>query len=243
MSTDLRPHLGICTRSFDFEVRGESSDGRTLEGHAAVFNSPARIRDSQGDFDEVIMPGAFRNSLARRTPVMQFEHGRDPRVGAVPIASIEDIREDDTGLYVRARLFDNPVVEPVRQAIAGKAIKGMSYRFQIPSGGDKWTVRSGDVDLRSVYDTDTAEIGPVVFPAYDATDVAVRSLLSGMDAEERAALIRELAAADLTNLTGRSGARSSDGGDSTTAHEAPPITNRMRLDDGALRLRGILNAQ
>jgi len=241
-----RPHLGSCVRAFNFEME-PASDGRTLEGHAAVFNSPARIRDLHGDFDEIILPGAFRASLERRTPVMQFEHGRDPRVGAVPIAAISDIHEDEHGLFVRARLFDNPVVEPVRQAIEGGAIKGMSFRFQVPDGGDTWSSRTADVDLRQIADTDTSEIGPVVFPAYDTTSVTVRSLLAQLDPDEHRTLIRELAAelrhaADLTDLTGRptQGVGGGDPGAEPEPSTTPALTNRLRLDDGALRLRGIL---
>ena len=226
----------MCVRAFEFESRS-SSDGRTLEGYAAVFNQAARIQDMQGEFDEVILPGAFTRSLERRTPVLQFEHGRDPRVGAVPIGAIQDLREDDQGLYVRARLFDNPTVEPVRQAIAERAITGMSFRFSVPDGGDKWTRRSGEPELREIGDTDTRELGPVVFPAYDQTTVSVRSLMAQLDVDEHRVLLRELAAElrAIDNFTGGPEARSSGRGD---AQRAQPTT-RQRLDDGALRLRGV----
>ncbi|HEY5985852.1 MAG TPA: HK97 family phage prohead protease [Streptosporangiaceae bacterium] len=232
---NVRPDVGgMCVRAFSFESRS-NGDGRTLEGYAAVFNSPARIRDLIGDFDEVILPGAFKRSLEQRTPVLQFEHGRDPRVGAVPIGTIQDIREDTSGLYVRAHLFDNATVEPVRQAIAEKAIKGMSFRFSIPEGGDKWTPRKGDVDLREIRDTDTAEIGPVVFPAYDQTSVSVRSLLAQLDPSEYRALIRELAAelrlaADLTDLTGQPDARSAGDGGTTDAKPGNGRASRLDYD-------------
>jgi HK97 family phage prohead protease len=251
VGSSARPDVaGMCVRAFDFESRSslQHHDGRTLEGYAAVFNQTTRIAAFGGDFDEVILPGAFKRSLEQRTPVLQFEHGRDPRVGAVPIGSIQDIREDDNGLYVRAQLFDNATVEPVRQAIAERAIRGMSFRFSIPDGGDTWTRRSGDVDLREIVDTDTAECGPVVFPAYDQTTVSVRSLLAQLDPTEHRALLRELAAelglaADL-ELTGRSDARSTDGGDPDDqpgSGEASTVPiNRQRLDHGALRLRRII---
>ncbi|HEU4542573.1 MAG TPA: HK97 family phage prohead protease [Jiangellaceae bacterium] len=244
VSEKSRPDLGTCVRAFTFESRS-ASDGRTLEGYAAVFNQPARIRDLFGDFDEVILPGAFKRSLEQRTPVLQFEHGRDPRVGAVPIGAIDDIREDDDGLYVRARLFDNPTVEPVRQAIAEKAIRGMSFRFSIPDGGDTWTKRKGDVDLREIRDTNTAECGPVVFPAYDQTSVSVRSLLAQLDPDEHRALIRELAAevrlaVDLSDLTGQPDQRMAGGGDSGTTSgngEVPTLTRQQRASDERWLLR------
>lgn len=162
---------GLAERSYEFRAASVTGDGGVLEGYAAVFDAPARIRSWDGDFTETIRRGAFADSIAARTPVLQFDHGRDARVGSVPIGSIEDLREDDKGLYVFARLFDNDVVLPVRQAIAGKAIRGMSFRFEVPDGGDRW---SRDKTQREIHRADVAELGPVVFPAYDTTSVTVR---------------------------------------------------------------------
>ena len=180
--------LDVCVRSFPWEYETRS-DGRTLEGYAAVFNSPTRIRDLSGDFEETILPGAFKRSLGERTPILQWDHGKDPRVGTVPIGAIQDLREDSKGLHVRARLFDNPVVEPVRQAIEAGAIKGMSFRFGVPKNGDEWPTR----DKRNVRDADVHELGPVAFPAYDSTSVSVRSMLAQLGPDEYRVLAREFA--------------------------------------------------
>ena len=165
---------GMAERTVEFRDTATTSDGRLMEGYAAVFDSPTRIRGWEGDFEEEISRGAFEASIAARTPVLQYDHGRDPRVGSVPIGAIDDLREDSRGLYVRARLFDNATVEPVRQAIAGGAIRGMSFRFEVPDGGDTWTERSGRTPHRRIHLADVAELGPVVFPAYDTTSVKVR---------------------------------------------------------------------
>lgn len=243
-NTKSRPDLGVCVRSFTWEARS-ASDGRTLEGYAAVFNAPTKIRDMVGEFEETILPGAFTRSLEKRTPVLQFEHGRDPRVGAVPIGRIDDIREDDQGLYVRARLFDNPVVEPVREAIAERAISGMSFRFSVPDGGDKWSTRDG-MDTREIREADTAECGPVVFPAYDQTSVTVRSLLAQLDPAEHRALLRELAA-DLRHVadedfTGQPSARSAGGGEqhADPGSGAADPSSIARTRDRVLRMKGIV---
>jgi HK97 family phage prohead protease len=178
-------------------------------------------------------------------PVLQFDHGKDPRIGGVPIGSIDDLSEDTQGLHVRATLYDHPDVERVRQAIAGRSIKGMSFRFGVPDGGDRWSSRGG-VDQREIRDADVHELGPVVFPAYDSTSVSVRSLLAQLDPDEHRSLIRELAAelrgaVDLQDFTGRP-AQGAGGGEPDTepAGDVSPLSNRQRLDDGALRLRGIL---
>lgn len=182
----------FCTRAVEFRAE-DTGDGRTLEGYAAVFNDPTRIDSWEGAFDEVIARGAFAKTIAERKPVLQFDHGYDMRTGSVPIGALEEIREDRKGLYVRARLFDNPVVEPIRQAIEGGAIDGMSFRFKVPAGRDQWKKREGDVDLRTIREVELYELGPVVFPAYASTSVGVRSLLAGLDDDDRARLVHELA--------------------------------------------------
>lgn len=202
---------GICVRSFDFEARA-SEDGRTLEGYAAVFDSPTRIRDMKGPFEETIRRGAFERSLSARTPILQWDHGRDPAVGTAPIGDIETVREDDHGLFVRAKMYDHPSTERVRLAIKGRSIKGMSFRFEVPDdSGEKWTHRDG-MDRRDILDADVHELGPVAFPAYNTTSVSVRSLLAGLDPEQYRALLEELAA-DLRDpdFAGRS-AVAADGG-------------------------------
>jgi HK97 family phage prohead protease len=254
--------LAVCLRAVDFRATGESGDGRTLEGYAAVFNTPTRIQSWEGEFDEEIASGAFRKTLKKRKPVMQYDHGRDARTGTVPIGSIEELQEDEQGLFVRGRLFDNDAVEPVRQAIAGKAITGMSFRFQVAR--EQWFDRDGNKvkedELprllwepgdrgplkRSILEVDPLfELGPVAFPAYDATSVGVRSLLAQLSSDDHRVLLRELAA-DLRrheDLTGRPDARSAGGGDLGTQPgngEVPPIPTRTRADSDALRLRGIL---
>lgn len=204
----------MCLRAVEFRATGdpaENGDGRTLEGYAAVFDTPARIQSWEGEFDEEIVRGAFRKTIRARTPVLQFDHGRDMRTGSVPIGAIDELSEDDQGLFVRAGLFDNDVVEPIRQAIAGSAISGMSIRFQVAR--EKWTDNKGakikDDELakllwepgdrgplkRSILEIEPLyELGPVVFPAYDTTSVGVRSLLAQLDVDERRLLVRELAA-------------------------------------------------
>jgi HK97 family phage prohead protease len=164
-------------REVPFElIRSDDGDGDglTLRGYAAVFDSTTRIDSWEGQFDEKIARGAFRRTIAERKPVMQFDHGRG-LIGSLPIGNITRLREDKRGLYVEARLFDNWAVQPIRDAIAGQAISGMSFRFNVPAGGDTWKARKGDVPLRTLTDLDVPELGPVVFPAYKDTEVGVRA--------------------------------------------------------------------
>jgi hypothetical protein len=124
---------GFYLRAVAFTLRNDPApgDGLTLEGYAAVFNSPTLINDWDGEYEETIAPGAFKRTINARTPVLQFDHGQHPVLGSIPIGAIESLSEDTRGLFVRARLFENWMTEPVRQAIDAGAIDGMSFRFQV----------------------------------------------------------------------------------------------------------------
>lgn len=190
------PRDDVC-RSVPFTLTREGEDdGLTFEGYGAVFNSPTRIDSWEGTFDEQIAPGAFRKSLRERTPKFQFDHGHHTLIGSVPIGVIEDIREDDSGLFVQARLGQHFLIDLIREAISTGAIDGMSFRFSVVR--DEWRdaegkiVKPEDVEdalwtgsrgvlLRTLKEVKIAEVGPVVWPAYADTTASVRSQVVEID--------------------------------------------------------------
>jgi HK97 family phage prohead protease len=183
------PKNNVC-RAASFEMRADDhGDGFTLEGYGAVFDEPTRIDSWEGKFYEIIARGAFKKTLSERTPVLQFDHGRDAATGSVPIGAIETLSEDQSGLFVRARLHDNARVEPIRQAIASGAIDGMSFRFRVTR--EEWD-ESPDIPVRTIREVELHEVGPVVFPAYESTSVGVRSLLNDLDGDDRIRLVNAL---------------------------------------------------
>lgn len=199
------PRLDVPTdniiRSVDFRAEA-TDDGLTLDGYAAVFGAETEINSAaEGHFIERIAPGAFKRSIGQRTPVIQFDHGQHPMIGTMPIGVIRSIVEDEHGLKVRARLADNWLIQPVRDAIRDGAITGMSFRFKVLK--DTWT-RSGDMPHRTIETVQLYEVGPVVFPAYSQTTVGVRSraaLDALQDPEVRAEIARIFASGtDLRSL-------------------------------------------
>jgi HK97 family phage prohead protease len=174
--------------AFTLERTDPEGDGRTLEGYAAVFNSPADIEDMLGTYTEVIKPGAFKRTLEHRpSPPLLFNHGRHPLIGNMPIGAIQEIREDDRGLYFRARMFDNWLIEPLSEAIREDAVKGMSFRFEVPKGAESWN-RNGAKHVRSVREVVLHELGPVVFPAYSDATATLRSLSEDLEYDETRAV-------------------------------------------------------
>ncbi|MFB6771138.1 HK97 family phage prohead protease [Streptomyces sp. NPDC056337] len=169
----------------------EEGDGRSMTGYAALFGVETEINSWEGNFTEKIRKGAFRKTIREQTPVLQFDHGRHPLIGSIPIGAIGDLREDDQGLYVEARITDNWLMQPIRDAIAEESINGMSFRFEVVR--EEWRDVNGKVvkpeevyELlwmpgdrgplqRELIELKCRELGPVVFPAYVGTSVSVRA--------------------------------------------------------------------
>lgn len=212
------------TVPFDIASTRANGDGLTFEGYAAVYGQATRIAGWDGDFDEQIAPGAFRAVTGGQYPRLMFEHGRHPLIGTMPLGKITDARDDSQGLWIEARLTDNWLIQPVRDAIAEQAIDGMSFRFMVNGDdGESWEDRAGDVALRTLRSLDVPELGPVVFPAYEPTTASVRSLL------------------DKLPVIGQpqAGARAANGRqDSTSVNGVPaqPLEDRFRGDSEALAL-------
>lgn len=189
----------------------EPGDGLTLDGLAATFGQPTEIDSWEGTFSEQIRKGAFRKTLRERQPVLQFDHGHHPLIGSIPIGAITDLRETDEGLAVQARITDNWLMAPVRDAIAEGSITGMSFRFSVVR--DEWhdaagkRVRPDELQsllwdagergplMRTLVEVRLHELGPVVFPAYASTSVGVRAANLAAEIRSDEELRREVRAA------------------------------------------------
>ncbi len=236
-------------RAVDFRATETSNDGLTLEGYAAVFNDWTSITDRYGTFNESIAPGAFKRSLDHAQPVLQFDHGQHPLVGSLPLGKITSLREDSKGLFIRARLSDNWLVQPVRDAIKDGGVSGMSFRFSVVD--ESWENRDGE-DFRTITEVKLFEVGPVVFPAYPSTEVGVRAkdtaLALADDPEFRsqvAALIalgtdelREMESSPATPTDPPSGTQSTTSDDPAPSHSSRTQKQRQAVARLALSRKG-----
>lgn len=210
---------------------GDASDGLTLDGYGAVFNRQTVIDSWEGKFKEQIAPGSMKRSFRETPPKIQFDHGRHPLIGSIPIASLRSAVEDthpelapEGGAHIIGRVFDNWLMQPVRDAIASDppAINGMSFRFSVVR--EKWETPDGKVIrdeeqlmaelrrtwyddvpeeellLRTLTELKVPEIGPVTWPAYTDTSVSMRSKVIDLgrlhDPEQRKLLAEAVFIAD-----------------------------------------------
>jgi len=137
-------------------------DGR-FAGYASLFN---RL-DSGGD---MVMPGAFARSLARRRDRIRLLFQHDPKE---PVGTWETIAEDAHGLFVTGRLVPGvPRADALRRLIGQGALDGLSIGFR--------TVRATrEGGQRKLWQIDLFEISIVTFPMMEDARIAPSSLSTG----------------------------------------------------------------
>jgi HK97 family phage prohead protease len=161
---------------------GDDGTGRTLHGHFAVFNRWTEIESwYEGRFIERIAPGAFARTFAERGDKIRvlYDHGHDPSIGNKPLAVPNVLREDATGAYYEAELFDASYVDDLLPALRSGQL-GASFRFKVKA--EDWVepdraTKANPAKLaeRTITDVELYEFGPVTFPAYDSATAGVRS--------------------------------------------------------------------
>ena len=143
-----------------------SSSGRTLTGYAATFNTPTRI----ADFDEVIRPGAFAetlNSDASASITALYEHNPQNLLGRVGSGTLR-LSEDATGLAFELDLPETQLGNDVLTLVNRGDLAGMSFGF-LPTS-EEWQGTT-----RYLNGVQLGEITLTANPAYPSTSVGVRS--------------------------------------------------------------------
>jgi len=153
-------------RKLDIQFRAEDTEDGKMEikGYAAVFDSPETY-----SYTEVIAKGAF-DEADMSDVVLRYNHNDNFMVLARTRNKSLDLKADDKGLYMEARLQDDVSTHrDIFNAIKSQLIDKQSFAFTV------------DEDTYD-YDTDTRTITRIgkVFdvsvvdqPFYNATDVSV----------------------------------------------------------------------
>lgn len=147
------------------ELRARSN-GRRLEGYAALFDVPARI----DAFLEIIRPGAFSRSLKSNPDIVATADHNPAAILARTRSGTLRLAEDAKGLYFDLDVPDTSAGRDVLALAERGDLGGASFTFSKRRDGEKW-----DGTTRTLSDLDLHEIAIVsAFPAYDGTTVQAR---------------------------------------------------------------------
>ena len=155
---------------FSIETR-EDGALPTIVGYAAVYEAETVIFDM---FREKLRRGAFRRAVEARQDVRAlFNHNPDFLLGRVGAGTLR-LYDDDHGLRVEIDPPNTPTGREVVELIRRGDIYGMSFGF-VPTRVSWEQADESGLGLRVVEDVDLLDVSPVTYPAYEQTEVGVRS--------------------------------------------------------------------
>ncbi|MFQ5509484.1 MAG: HK97 family phage prohead protease [Leptospirillia bacterium] len=154
------------------ELRMAGGDPPRLVGYAAVFNAPS---EDLGGFVEYVRPGAFTRSLSSGPDVVALVHHRPELVLGRSSAGTLRLHEDAHGLRFEVDLPDTQAGRDVGVSVQRGDIRGASFAFSVPDGGDRWQMQ-GDLMTRDLLDVNIRDVTVTATPAYPDTTVAKRAM-------------------------------------------------------------------
>lgn len=132
---------------FEMKEVSEDDDFYYFSGYASTFGNI----DLGGD---VVVRGAFKQSLMKKSPIMLWMHNRNEPLGVYPVA-----REDEKGLYVEGKMpkSDTFVSGRVYPQLKTGSVRSMSIGYSI----DQYEITDGITYLKELT---LWEISLVTFP-------------------------------------------------------------------------------
>lgn len=160
-------------RSYAVEIRKckDDEDKRSrMAGHAAIFGEETNIG---GWFREVIAPGAFAESIQKDDVRALFNHDPNYVLGRNRAGTLK-LKEDDRGLAIEIDPPDTTFARDLAISMERGDITQMSFAFQVV--GDEWQYgEDKELDLRTITKVKLYDVSPVTYPAYEGTDIGLRS--------------------------------------------------------------------
>jgi HK97 family phage prohead protease len=163
------PLLAVESRSED-----DGSEREYIVGYAAKFGV---LSLDLGDFVERIDPGAFgivAERRGRRKPLETralWNHDANYPLARYP--GTLSLKVDEIGLRYEFPVPDTSYGRDIAANIRAGIVRGSSFSFTVPSGGDEWSVEDGR-SVRLIRAVDSLlDVSPTTFPAYPDTDVKV----------------------------------------------------------------------
>ena len=152
-------------------VRKEDGALPKIEGYASVFNSDS---EDMG-FIERVKPGAFKGALKISDARALFNHDPNYILGRQSNGTLT-LTEDKKGLHMSVQPPDTQLVrDMILTPIERGDITQQSFGFTVEA--DSWSGLDTDKPVRTIEKVrELFDVSPVTFPAYQDTQVALRSL-------------------------------------------------------------------
>lgn len=180
------------------ELRAGETDTKKIAGRTLEYNSQSQL--IWGLFRERFMPGAFADTLKNDDIRCLWQHdttlvlGRNTR-GTLILTDNENSLEYEC--EPPATTWASDAMESIRRG----DVSGSSFWFYEPE--DEWTENPDGTYLRTITKARLHEVSPVTFPAYESSDVSLRSVPSELESLKKtipSAIFKRMLEAQIENL-------------------------------------------
>ena len=153
----------------EVELKEDGMPGSII-GYPIVYNKDS---EDMWGFTERIAKGAAKKAL-KRSDIRALKN-HDPSLIFGRQGVNLKLKEDEKGLRYEASPIDTRNFREVAEEVRLELLTGQSFGFTIKS--DEWTDLDTDKPIRTITEIDQIyDVGPVTYPAYQDTSVALRSL-------------------------------------------------------------------
>ena len=154
----------------DLRVEQSEDAKPKIVGYAAVFNS---LSHDLGGFRETISPGAFTRTIRDGADVRALvDHNPTLILGRNKSGTLT-LKPNQKGLLVEIDPPDTQAARDIIESMRRGDVDGMSFAFRTVH--DDWHIEDS-TPIRELLDVELLDVSVVTYPAYPATEVAVRSM-------------------------------------------------------------------
>jgi HK97 family phage prohead protease len=161
----------MITRPMEFREEGEE---KYFEGDAVVFNS---ITD-MGWYTEEIASDALDEVMSDDVRGL-FNHDENYVLGRTKSGTMEISKDSQKAKYRIKYNANDPDHVRVSEKVKRGDVSGNSFAFTVKD--DEWSTRNGKDHRRILKFDGLYDMGPVTYPAYENTNVAMRSKTKSKD--------------------------------------------------------------
>ena len=153
------------------EPTADGEKALILSGRPVVYDTPTRINDIGGSYIEIIERGALDEADLHDVRLLV---GHD--TSKIPLARTPKTMKlsiDEDGLTFEATLPNTEAGREAYQAVERGDLRGLSYAFTVPEGGDEYDPKSNTRTIKRI--AKVYECSLTAFPAYESTYVSAES--------------------------------------------------------------------
>lgn len=180
------------------ELRVDTGEkGRVIRG-SLKFNSLSVPLGAYMRFREKIAPEAFDSVLNddAREVMAYWGHDVNKPLGRRSAGTLR-LSKTDTLLKFEADAPDTTWGRDAVAAIERGDVQGMSFRFRVLPGGERWEEDKDRNLIRTLTNVDLQEVSPTAEPAYEKSSASVRSAQEVYDQHEQEIAKREATLAEI----------------------------------------------